>query len=155
MDYVQIGIGLVSITIALNPYYHNEWLSLVCAFLANGFLFLGFLAGDKLVAVLSWIGSPRSLDMMVPSMLTIGTVLVFALGIAIYNIVQREMDIQAAKAGVSTPSATLLVKWKIVDVRGRGFRTQAARVLRWPRAALIPQFYAVRKPCEVLRIDRL
>jgi hypothetical protein len=105
-----IGINLAGIALQLSQ-YQNVWLTLVCAFVGGGCVFLG-LFGRRSVAV-----SRLSLYDKLGSegfgfMLLIGgfaaVVLLLLLGSAIYDLINREMDIQAAKAGISTPVATPL-----------------------------------------------
>lgn len=107
LTLIGIGINLAGIALQVSP-IHNIWLTLACVFLGGGFIFLGFF-GNRQPA-----GGRPFLDRIDPEILTmvfgfgaLATVgMVFALGIAIYNIAEREMDIQAAKAGISTPSIT-------------------------------------------------
>ncbi len=107
LTLLGIGINLVGIGLQVSP-LHNIWLTLVCVFFGGGFVFLG-LFGKRQV-----LDGKALLDRLDPAMfntlafmLVIMTVFFLAnIGTAAYKIIEREMDIQAAKAGISTPSAT-------------------------------------------------
>jgi hypothetical protein len=108
MTYIGIALNLIGIALQLNPYYQSAWLALACVFFGGGFFFLG-LFGRRQAS-----GGRSLLDRLDPAMFNalafmaviMGIFFLANIGTAIYNIVQREMDIQAAKAGISTPSAS-------------------------------------------------
>jgi hypothetical protein len=107
LTLIGIGINLAGIAIEVSP-IHNIWLTLACVFMGGGFIFLGFFGNRQPV------GGRPFLDRIDPVAVTgifilgaiAGLIFLFVLCGAVYNLVNREMDIQAAKAGVSTPAAT-------------------------------------------------
>lgn len=118
LTLIGIGINLAGIALQVSP-IHNIWLTMACVFLGGGFIFLGFF-GNRPSA-----GGRPFLDRVDPDVLSavfgigalLAVIMLFALGSAIYNIIDREMDIQAAKAGISTPSATPSPGQKQNDLR--------------------------------------
>lgn len=103
MVYIGLALTLIGIALQLDPYYHSGWLTLGCVFLAGGFLFLGFFGRRQASGGRSFLDKidPETFTIILPVLVFLGGLLVFALGDAIYNIVIREMDINAAKAGLS------------------------------------------------------
>ena len=102
-----IGINLAGIALQVSP-YQNIWLTLACAFVGGGCFFLGLFGGRRTE------GSKPLIDRLYPDVinaLVLGGALVVTIVIivalsTIYNVYERRLDIEAAKAGVSTPSAT-------------------------------------------------
>ena len=50
--------------------------------------------------------TPTAVNMLVMMTFTVSVVILFDIGRAGYAIIEREMDIQAAKVGISTPTTT-------------------------------------------------
>jgi hypothetical protein len=102
-----LGLNLAGIALQVSP-FQNIWLTLLCMFVGGGCVFLG-LFGNRQAA-----GGRSLLDRLYPNVINgiaIGGAIfaVFmAIGIAtaVYNLYQRHLDIEAAKAGISTPIAT-------------------------------------------------
>jgi hypothetical protein len=101
-----IGINLAGIALQVSP-YQNIWLTLLCAFIGGGCVFLGLFGNRRSVA-----GGRSLLDRLhsdVINALAIGGALFGAVVLLIilsfaYNIYQRHIDIEAAQAGISIPS---------------------------------------------------
>lgn len=112
MTYLGIALNLIGIALQLNPYYQSAWLALMCVFFGGGFCFLGLFGrrgsstGNQFLQYLAERITPATVNWLVTMAVIMGLVFLSEVGAAVYKIAQREMDIQAAKAGVSTPSAT-------------------------------------------------
>lgn len=107
-----IGINLAGIALQVSP-YQNIWLTLICAFVGGGCFFLG-LFGNRRAP-----GSTPLIERLYPDVIN-GLVLGGALVVTavvliaistIYHVYERKLDIEAAKAGVSTPSPAPTPKW--------------------------------------------
>jgi hypothetical protein len=108
MAYLGVALNLIGIALELNPYFQNVWLAMFCMFLGGGFFFLGLFGRRQSAGGQSFLDrlAPPTLNMLVVMSFIMGFLFLTEIGQAIYTIAQREIDIQAAKAGVSTPSAT-------------------------------------------------
>jgi hypothetical protein len=115
MAYFGIALNLIGLALQLNPYYQNAWLSLLCVFFGGGFFFLGAF-GSRLFGshnTRDAASSPSMLDriqaagmfsIVVTWAVFFGFLLLMAVGRSVYAIINRELDIQAARTGLSTPS---------------------------------------------------
>jgi hypothetical protein len=95
----------------------SAWLSLVCVFFGGGFFFLGVFGrrfgkretSGAQVSLAQYVMehlTPTAVNMLVMMTFTVSVVILFDIGRAGYAIIEREMDIQAAKVGISTPTTT-------------------------------------------------
>jgi len=107
LTLIGIGINLAGIALEVSP-IHNIWLTLTCVFFGGGFVFLGLFGRRSAVNTQSLLDrlDRGTLNMLATISVICGLFFLAEIGGAIYNIAQREVDIQAAKAGISTPSAT-------------------------------------------------
>ncbi len=108
MTYLGVALNLIGIGLQLNPYFQSAWLALICVFLGGGFFFLGLFGRRQASSAQSLLDRLSSSTFNSLAVMAAFMAFFFALNIgsAIYSIAQREMDIQAAKAGIPTPSAT-------------------------------------------------
>jgi hypothetical protein len=107
MAYLGIALNLIGIGLELNPYFQNAWLAMLCVFFGGGFFFLGIFGRRQAVDGQSLLDriNPATFNIIATTVVIMGLLFLSDLGRAIYTIAQREVDIQAAKAGISTPSA--------------------------------------------------
>jgi len=108
MTYLGVALNLIGIALQLNPYFQNVWLAMFCVFLGGGFFFLGLFGRRQAAGGQSFLDrlAPPTINMLTIMGFIMAVLLLTEVGQAVYTIAQREIDIQAAKAGISTPTAT-------------------------------------------------
>jgi len=108
MTYLGVALNFIGIALELNPYFQSAWLALICVFFGGGFFFLGLFGRRQATGGQSLLDrlNPVTFNFLASMTFAMGLLMLLNIGSAIYKLAQREMDIQAAKAGISTPSTT-------------------------------------------------